>query len=71
MSSGWPQDQQDLRWPRVPGEDDAWPPDGDVRGEEPESYGAVQGSGDQWAADPVAGPQRIAGQGVGDAWDSA
>src|SRR6202161_3821968 len=77
MSSGWPQDQQDLRWPRVPGEDDAWPPGGDVHGEEPGQYGeepvpygAVRGSGDQWGADPGAEVPGAGDPGAADPWSA-
>ena len=75
MSSGWPQDQPDLRWPPVPVQDawppdaDTWPPDADLRGEEqePEPDGAVPGSGDQSATDPGIGQLWDAGQGTSDA----
>src|SRR6266498_2281379 len=59
MSSGWRQDQQDLRWPDAP-RDDAWPPRGDAGDGAPGSYGPGRDSPDPWAA----------GQGFGDPWSA-
>jgi hypothetical protein len=57
MSSRWPQDQQELGWPRAP-QDDAWPPAGDAGNGGPDPAGAGGGSVDPWSA----------GEGFGDPW---
>jgi hypothetical protein len=49
MSSGWPRDQQELRWPPGPNED-AWPPADEPGDEDPGSHGDGRESADPWAA---------------------
>ncbi len=69
MSSGWPQDQQELRWPRAP-HDDAWPPPGDVARDEPGPYAAGREAADPWAAGQGFGDPWSAGNGVPASWDA-
>jgi hypothetical protein len=70
MSSGWPQDQQQLRWPRAP-HDDAWPPAGDAGGDEPGPYAAGREAADPWAAGQGFGDPWSTGNGVPASWDAA